>query len=275
MPDIPRRPRGKAKKWTAEEIEAFIEEYDLEDADELAEESGRKTNSLWKAGVILAVIGAVARKAGESTTKWSTPKQRYITQPGSVVTRPEVRRAVKAVREATQQSVLRLADQFKAGKLTIGEFQTAVGSTLARGHIVTAGIAGGGRASVSAATRKTIAKIATPDLSALARLMKDVQTGKIPLAGRFNARLKLITRAVESTFYQAEQVARADAGYKYAKRKLGSAEHCQETDERPGCPELAAEGWVPIADMVPIGEAACYDNCQCDIVYATSKDDED
>jgi hypothetical protein len=57
-------------------------------------------------------------------------------------------------------------------------------------------------------------------------------------------------------------------GFKRAKRILGPNEnHCNDNGERPGCLELAQIGWMPIRAMVPIGDAACYSNCKCRIIY--------
>jgi hypothetical protein len=56
--------------------------------------------------------------------------------------------------------------------------------------------------------------------------------------------------------------AKAD-GWTEGRRLLGANEnHCTD-GERPGCIELAALGWVPIDQVVKIGSAQCYTNCQC------------
>jgi len=58
-----------------------------------------------------------------------------------------------------------------------------------------------------------------------------------------------------------------DKGYLEARRILGDNEnHCFDGD-RPGCIELAAQGWIPVRAMLPIGEAQCYSNCHCRIIY--------
>ncbi len=57
-------------------------------------------------------------------------------------------------------------------------------------------------------------------------------------------------------------------GYTEAKRVLGPTEdHCHDDGIRQGCVELARKGWMPLGDMVPIGDATCYSNCLCRIVY--------
>lgn len=55
-------------------------------------------------------------------------------------------------------------------------------------------------------------------------------------------------------------------GHKQARRVLGENEdHCEHTEETPGCIELADMGWVPIEIIVPLGGATCRANCMCQI----------
>jgi len=49
------------------------------------------------------------------------------------------------------------------------------------------------------------------------------------------------------------------------KWQLGAAEHC------PDCLALAAQGWVPVGTLPPIGtETQCGDSCKCTIVIDSS-----
>lgn len=58
------------------------------------------------------------------------------------------------------------------------------------------------------------------------------------------------------------------AGKTEARRVLGPNEnHCHDSAGRPGCLELASLGWIPIDRMIPIGDATCYSNCLCHIIY--------
>lgn len=57
-------------------------------------------------------------------------------------------------------------------------------------------------------------------------------------------------------------------GKKEAKRVLGDNEnHCHDDGERQGCVELSEMGWLPIAQVVPLGDAVCYSRCHCRIIY--------
>jgi hypothetical protein len=52
-------------------------------------------------------------------------------------------------------------------------------------------------------------------------------------------------------------------GVKEARRIIHEgAIHCED------CPDLAKLGWVPIDDLVPIGDTACIVNCRCAIEYS-------
>lgn len=57
------------------------------------------------------------------------------------------------------------------------------------------------------------------------------------------------------------------AGFREARRILGVAEHCQDSADRKGCIELAAQGWVSIDRFVPFGGATCRDHCKCSFQF--------
>lgn len=55
-------------------------------------------------------------------------------------------------------------------------------------------------------------------------------------------------------------------GHDEAMRILGMNEnHCHDATNTPGCIELAAKGWIPIRQMIPLGGATCRGNCLCTI----------
>jgi hypothetical protein len=60
-----------------------------------------------------------------------------------------------------------------------------------------------------------------------------------------------------------------EEGYTEARRILAPIEyerHCHEGD-RPGCVEEADKGWMPISQMVPLGQCSCYSRCMCDVEF--------
>lgn len=70
------------------------------------------------------------------------------------------------------------------------------------------------------------------------------------------------------SIYENRRLAEAlRAGYTETRRVLGVAEHCDRSKDRPGCVELAARGWIPIWQMIPIGGATCRSNCKCHLEF--------
>jgi hypothetical protein len=102
---------------------------------------------------------------------------------------------------------------------------------------------------------------------------KDISTiPKVQFRGlsiaKIKARAKSYVRAGHVTFSNIELQVRIALGVDTeAKRVLRAAEHCHNSAATPGCLELAQKGFVPIEEMVPIGNATCRNWCRCYIVY--------
>lgn len=67
-----------------------------------------------------------------------------------------------------------------------------------------------------------------------------------------------------SVWQIAEAVARTHAGGDGATeclRVLGAADHCAV------CPAEAAKGWVPLSELVPVGQTPCGNFCRCTVTY--------
>lgn len=89
-----------------------------------------------------------------------------------------------------------------------------------------------------------------------------------PIDGRAVPRAGMYGEAGNGMYQNMRLEQKKKARYDQAKRILGDNEnHCEDDGERPGCIDLASQGWIPINAMIPIGEAACYSNCHCTIVY--------
>ena len=98
--------------------------------------------------------------------------------------------------------------------------------------------------------------------------LDDIESG-MPLDGRFVARAGMYGMATKSVFENWRLWTARSNGWAEARRVLGFAEHCHDSNSRRGCEELASLGWMPIVQMTPLGEATCLTNCQCTIEYRT------
>lgn len=95
--------------------------------------------------------------------------------------------------------------------------------------------------------------------------------GTIPFDLRLPIYAGLRGGALRSLFENWRLRSARIAGYTEGRRVLGVAEHCEPSKDRPGCVELAKLGWMPIEQVVPIGDATCLDNCKCTILTRGKK----
>jgi hypothetical protein len=98
-------------------------------------------------------------------------------------------------------------------------------------------------------------------------------SGRIVLDGRFVNRMGMYGMASKGVWENWRLWMAKKMGYTEARRVLGVAEHCRDEHDplgehiSHGCVELADLGWIPIGDVVPIGQATCLSNCKCRIIY--------
>ena len=91
--------------------------------------------------------------------------------------------------------------------------------------------------------------------------------GDIPLDGHVPIRTGMYGSAVYSVAKNWTLQSLFGMGYE-CRRVLGPNEnHCESNGDTEGCPELAAKGWMPVEDVIPIGEATCGSNCRCSLEY--------
>lgn len=100
-------------------------------------------------------------------------------------------------------------------------------------------------------------------LNSTARALEEDEMSITKLRGIMVAR----GAAVRSIFKNWSLGLVKEAGFTEARRILGIAEHCQDSADREGCIELAAQGWVPIDRFVPFGGATCRDHCKCSFEF--------
>jgi len=126
----------------------------------------------------------------------------------------------------------------------------------------------GGRANY---TQSEISKFGwrmRPHYRWLNNFLDELYSGKQALNGRAVIRAGMYGRA-GNVIYQNQLLRVAqENGMNEAKRVLGPTEnHCHDTNNRPGCIELAAQGWVAIDLAVEIGDASCFSFCLCSFKF--------
>jgi len=120
-------------------------------------------------------------------------------------------------------------------------------------------------------TRSEISKFGwrmRPHYRWLNNFLDQLNTGQQALNGRAVIRAGMYGRAVNGVYQNELFRIATENGMREGLRVLGRNEsHCHDSINRPGCIELAAMGWVPLDEAVPIGEATCYSNCLCHYIF--------
>jgi hypothetical protein len=110
--------------------------------------------------------------------------------------------------------------------------------------------------------------LALPQFARLDNFERQLETGIQKLDGRALSRAGLYGWYGNSLWQNLRLEYAKRKGLTQAWRILGPTEdHCHDDADRPGCWELWKRGWIPIGEMVPIGDAVCYSNCLCHILY--------
>jgi hypothetical protein len=225
---------------------------------------------------------------------WDPVKRRYRDKQGHLVRNAVILalilRAVRRSKKTFEQAAQELLDQ----KITERQFQAIMQQGISAGHLAMAAIAAGGAARLVGALLQQTRHIIATQTAYMLRLGSQIALGQVSEA-QLMARTGMYADALYSTFANI-QLARetllaqqagatseavraaariaAQAGaplpapgivgpQRFARRIIDpGAEHCEE------CPALAARGWIPVEQMVPIGDTTCLMNCRCTIEYS-------
>lgn len=186
----------------------------------------------------------------------------------AVITETQLRTAVKRVSDQAALRMRKETQQLIAGAVLLTVWYTGMRSLMNALYRTIFTLSIGGFAFEDEAARNLFYVLVLSQFSWLDNFAAQVKSGAQVLNG------SALTRAgmygtYGNGFHQNIKLYNAQAnGYSEARRILGPAEdHCQDDGIRQGCQELARKGWISLGDMVPIGDATCYSNCLCRILY--------
>jgi len=170
---------------------------------------------------------------------------------------------VNDIAENAKARIQNITQQYTDGKINAAEWTIRMGNEIKNGHKAMAALARGGREQMRAQDWGRVGNQIAKQNGYLMRFSGDVIYNKVSAAQMVN-RAGMYADAMYGTYHNTVQVREAQAGVAIARRVLdGSAEHCED------CPGLADQGWVPIAELTPIGDSECGANCRCTIEYGT------
>jgi hypothetical protein len=190
------------------------------------------------------------------------------TATSRTVTDQQLRRAVFKVSNEASLRMKKSTQQLIAGVILLAAWYEAMRSLMAALYRAIFLLSIGGFLFEDDVARNLFYLLALPQFGRLDNFERQLETGAQKLDGRAMNRAGLYG-SYGNALWQNIGLDRAKTrGKMEARRALGLTEtHCHDEGDRPGCWELWKKGWMPIGEMVPIGDAACYSHCQCYIKY--------
>lgn len=199
---------------------------------------------------------------------WDARSARYRDAAGRFVSRTDVRRALDSALDAQQRRLLAIAEDVRAGKLTLRVFRDEMQAGLKELHLYSAAAARGGWAQMSPADFGRVGRELRDQYGYLDRFVRDIRAGRQRLDGSFIVRVKMYAQSGRGTYHVTEGIVMRALGMTEERNILNrAAEHCISNDEREGCEEVSAQGWQPLGTLTPIGDRVCLTNCRCEMAY--------
>ena len=147
-------------------------------------------------------------------------------------------------------------------KYTIADFQKEAKQLIKDATMQMALLGAGGRESADARIYGTAGAQLKKNYQALSRLGEQLANGELTTAQAID-RARRASGGTRQAFHRAEQIQRARDGFTEGWRRLAPGfRHC------PSCPGYETGGWVPIADIVPVGMGCeCGGRCKCQVSF--------
>lgn len=198
-------------------------------------------------------------------------RYRY-TESGRLVPERVVLSTVRRHGNDARATMREISIQYKNGEITLDEWYAEMRAAMKDSYRNAVDLARGGRNIPFTPQEKgRFGSMMRRQYEYLNRFARDLRDGKIKLDGRFVQRAGMYGEATNSIYQNWKRLEAEKQGYTEERRVLGVAEHCTDTHDRPGCTELAAQGWQPIGTLPAIGDAACYSMCHCHYEYRGRK----
>lgn len=188
---------------------------------------------------------------------WDEATRRYYYDDGTVVPAATIKEWLIAYEDAMRERLRELAEDWIDGRIDEAEFITEAKEEIRDGHRLAAVVAFGGLAAMTAANWGKVGALVREQYQYFNDFVNGTNLDEATAAG-LASRAGLYASAIYPTFVASVQYREIDNGATEERSVLNPAEHCDE------CVEEADRDWVPIGELVPIGDRTCMVNCKCD-----------
>lgn len=185
---------------------------------------------------------------------------------GKIVSRATVTSGLEAMMDASAVNMNTLTQSLIDGKISLASWQSSMMTEIKNVHVASAALSQGGWAQMTPSQWGETGQLIRQQYDYLRDYAKAIADDTQPLDGQALVRSDLNADAANGTYWEIDKRGRITEGYDEARRVLVS----NDGNNCDGCLEAAAEGWVPIDEVLPIGDAECQVRCRCEIEYRKS-----
>ena len=191
---------------------------------------------------------------------WDPGIARYRGPNGKIVGQDKVRLALDtAIRNAEREAVS-LGARMAEGSITGQAFYRDMRQLVKNVHLFSAAAAKGGWAQMTQADFGRVGAQLRSEYAYLDGFAGEIDAGIQPLNGNIGRRAGDYIHAGRGTYDRTQIAAMREAGMTEEKNVLHPAEHCEGPNS---CIEQRDRGWVPLGELVPIGDRRCRRRCKC------------
>jgi hypothetical protein len=192
---------------------------------------------------------------------WRESAARFAdSDSGSFVSEARVRALVDAVADQTSATMAAASERLLAGELSLGAWQAQMQAAIRTSHVAVAVLANGGAAQMTNVQWLVTARDVKAQYAYLRQFAADVASGRQPLNRTIVSRSAMYGQHVRVLYEQIRSDAAIGLGVTQSRNVLHAQESCSD------CRALTARGWMPAAEMTPIGSRRCLSMCRCVIL---------
>ena len=177
--------------------------------------------------------------------------QRYRAANGQFISRVAVVEARQSILREVSRQVASFTAQLRDGAISISDWQSAMRDALKAGHLLSFGIATGGKRNVAQSEWGRLGVALREQYKYLDRFARQIEQGMPVHFGR----TRMYANAIRQTHQNQERHSHAAAGFTRIIRHRTARESCA------GCVRDAHE-WA-IEEAPPLGRNECLTNCLC------------
>lgn len=199
---------------------------------------------------------------------WDSTRKKYIdTSTERIVAEATLKLYVKVIGETARERMRAVTEREIAGHISRATWELAMRDEVKNLHRSMAIMARGGKDQMRAQDWGRLGNVIAKQNAYLNKFGSEVAHGMVSEEQQL-ARSEMYASSAYSTYENARAIAQVESGVERGRRVLeAGAQHCAD------CEDFATEEFIPVDEIVPIGESECQANCRCFIEYESAPKD--